>query len=315
MPKVNPIPDGLRTVTPHLVCANAADAIEFYKKAFGAVEVSRIPGPKCATMYAQVRIGDSAVFLVDAFPEWGSLGPESLKSSPVTMHLYVSDADAAADRAVKAGARGHDAGGGSVLGRPLRLRARSVRPQLVARHPRARREPRGDGRIDVPQDVGGRRPPSAPSANPPRRQPRPRRSCCCFSRKCRRRGVGERLPVVVHAATQEIGDERGIARGDDRGGAVRFLAPHDPVELALHDQHGNGHLLPRALDVERLKLLVVAYAPHRTGRRVRRTSRASTPDAPRAPAPASGRRSARDRRNRRRRASPRSPHRAIVPTA
>jgi uncharacterized glyoxalase superfamily protein PhnB len=105
MPKVNPVPAGLRTVTPHLVCANAADAIEFYKKAFGAVEVSRVPGPNGKIMHAQVRIGDSAVFLVDAFPEWGSLGPESLKSSPVTVHLYVPDADATVAQAVKAGAK------------------------------------------------------------------------------------------------------------------------------------------------------------------------------------------------------------------
>src|SRR5215813_7792292 len=92
--KVQPIPQGMHTVTPHLVCAGAADAIEFYKKAFGAVEVSRVPGPNGKIMHAQIRIGDCAVFLVDAFPEWGSVGPESLKSSPVTVHLYVPDADA-----------------------------------------------------------------------------------------------------------------------------------------------------------------------------------------------------------------------------
>jgi PhnB protein len=105
MSTVNSIPAGLRTVTPHLVCANAAEAIEFYKKAFGAVEVARVPGPNGKIMHAQIRIGDSPVFLVDAFPEWGSHGPEALESSPVTMHLYVADADATAAQAVKAGAK------------------------------------------------------------------------------------------------------------------------------------------------------------------------------------------------------------------
>jgi uncharacterized glyoxalase superfamily protein PhnB len=64
-PKVKPIPDGMRTVTPHLVCAGAADAIEFYKRAFKAEEVMRLPGPDGKLMHAQIRIGDSAVMLVD----------------------------------------------------------------------------------------------------------------------------------------------------------------------------------------------------------------------------------------------------------
>jgi len=95
----------MHSVTPHLVCAGAADAIEFYKKAFGAVEVTRLPGPQGKLMHAMIRIGDSAVMLVDENPEWGMLGPKSLKGSPVTIHLYVEDADAFAARAVKAGAR------------------------------------------------------------------------------------------------------------------------------------------------------------------------------------------------------------------
>jgi len=95
----------MHSVTPHLVCAGAADAIEFYKKAFGAVELARLPGPQGKLMHAMIRIGDSAVMLVDENPEWGMLGPKSLKGSPVTIHLYVEDADAFAARAVKAGAR------------------------------------------------------------------------------------------------------------------------------------------------------------------------------------------------------------------
>ena len=105
MPRVKPVPEGMHSVTPHLVCAGAADAIEFYKKAFGAVEVTRLPGSQGKLMHASIRIGDSAVMLVDESPEWGMLGPKSLKGSPVTIHLYVDDADAFVARAVKAGAK------------------------------------------------------------------------------------------------------------------------------------------------------------------------------------------------------------------
>jgi uncharacterized glyoxalase superfamily protein PhnB len=95
----------MRSVTPHLVCAGAADAIEFYKKAFNATEVHRLPGPQGKLMHAMIQIGDSAVMLVDEAVEWGMLGPKSLKGSPVTIHLYVKDADAFVARAVDAGAK------------------------------------------------------------------------------------------------------------------------------------------------------------------------------------------------------------------
>ena len=105
MTKVKPIPDGMHSVTPHLVCAGAADAIEFYKKAFGAVDLGRLAGPKGKLMHAAIRIGDSTVMLVDEMPEWGAFGPKSLKGSPVTIHLYVQDVDASVARAVAAGAK------------------------------------------------------------------------------------------------------------------------------------------------------------------------------------------------------------------
>jgi uncharacterized glyoxalase superfamily protein PhnB len=105
MSKVKAIPEGMHTVTPHLVCAGAADAIEFYKKAFDAVEVGRMAGPLGKLIHAMLRIGDSAVMLVDEFPEWGSFGPKSLKGSPVTIHLYVEDVDALVKHAVAAGAK------------------------------------------------------------------------------------------------------------------------------------------------------------------------------------------------------------------
>ncbi len=103
--KGKPIPEGMHSVTPHLVCAGAADAIEFYKKAFNAVETARIPGPDGKLMHAAIRIGDSTVMLVDESPDWGCFGAKSLKGSPVTLHLYVDDVDAAVEQAVRAGAK------------------------------------------------------------------------------------------------------------------------------------------------------------------------------------------------------------------
>jgi PhnB protein len=99
------IPQGMHSVTPHLVCAGAARAIEFYKQAFGAEEGARLPGPDGRLVHASVKIGDSQVMLVDEMPEWGALGPKSLKGTPVTIHLYVEDVDALVARAVKAGAK------------------------------------------------------------------------------------------------------------------------------------------------------------------------------------------------------------------
>lgn len=101
---VRAIPEGMHTITPHLVCDGAAAAIDFYQKAFGAVEHGRLAGPNGKLMHAMLRIGDSALMLVDQFPEWGSMGPAALKGTPVTLHLYVPDVDAAFAQAVAAGA-------------------------------------------------------------------------------------------------------------------------------------------------------------------------------------------------------------------
>lgn len=94
----------MHTVTPHLVCDGAADAIEFYKKAFGATEMMRLPTPEGRLMHAGIRIGDSIVMLVDEFPGWGSLGPKSRGGTSVTIHLQVEDADAMFQQATDAGA-------------------------------------------------------------------------------------------------------------------------------------------------------------------------------------------------------------------
>ncbi len=100
---VKPIPEDMHTLTPHLVCDGAADAIDYYKRAFGAVETARMPGTNGKLMHAMVRIGDSPLMLVDENKEWGTLSPKSLNGSPVTIHLYVTDVDAVFARAVKEG--------------------------------------------------------------------------------------------------------------------------------------------------------------------------------------------------------------------
>lgn len=104
----HPIPAGHHTITPHLVIKGAAEAIAFYQRAFGAEELSRMPFPgpdgQVKIGHAELRIGDSRLFLSDEFPEQGGLGPQGRGRSPVTIHLYVTDADAAFARAVEAGA-------------------------------------------------------------------------------------------------------------------------------------------------------------------------------------------------------------------
>lgn len=94
----------INNITPHLVCEGAADAIEFYKKAFDAVELMRLPGENGRIMHAALKIGDSTLMLADDFPDYGGLGPKALKGSPVTLHLYSPDVDAAFKQAVEAGA-------------------------------------------------------------------------------------------------------------------------------------------------------------------------------------------------------------------
>lgn len=102
---VRPIPEGYRTVTPHLVCEGAANAIAFYQQAFGAVEIARMPGPDGKIMHAEIRIGDSHLMLCDDFPDYGSPGPRALGGTAVVIHLYVENADAIWAQALEAGAR------------------------------------------------------------------------------------------------------------------------------------------------------------------------------------------------------------------
>ena len=102
---VKPIPEGYHTLTPFLTVRNAERAIEFYKQAFGAQERGVAKGPDGKVMHAEVKIGDSVIMLSDEFPEFGSLSPQSIGGSPMGLHIYIENVDAAFDRAVKAGAQ------------------------------------------------------------------------------------------------------------------------------------------------------------------------------------------------------------------
>jgi PhnB protein len=103
MSKPNPIPPGVHTVTPHLVCAGAARAMDFYKKAFNAREMMKLEGPDGKLMHGAIMIGDSLVMLADEYPEWNSVGPNALKGTTVALALYVEDADRQFEQAVAAG--------------------------------------------------------------------------------------------------------------------------------------------------------------------------------------------------------------------
>src|SRR5436309_15550112 len=100
-----PIPEGYHSVTPYLIIRNAANAIEFYKKAFGAIELFRFPAPGGRIGHAEIKIGDSPVMLADQHPEMGYKGPQALGGSPVSIMLYVEDVDSVFKRAVASGAR------------------------------------------------------------------------------------------------------------------------------------------------------------------------------------------------------------------
>jgi len=99
------IPEGFSTVTPHLVARDAAQAIEFYKRAFGAVETVCMPGPGGKILHAEIKIGDSHIFIADEFPEWGSKSPLTIGGTASSVCLYVPDADAVFSQAVAAGAK------------------------------------------------------------------------------------------------------------------------------------------------------------------------------------------------------------------
>jgi PhnB protein len=90
---VKPVPEGHHTVTPYLIINNAASAIDFYKKAFGATEVFRMAAPGGKVGHAELKIGDSMIMLADESPQMNARSPESLGGTPVSILLYVGDVD------------------------------------------------------------------------------------------------------------------------------------------------------------------------------------------------------------------------------
>jgi PhnB protein len=101
---VRPIPEGHHTVTPYLSLKGGVEALEFYKRAFGATEVCRLMIPDGRLGHAEIRLGDSLIMISDEFPECGGTSPHTLGGSPVSLHLYVEDVDAFFKRALAAGA-------------------------------------------------------------------------------------------------------------------------------------------------------------------------------------------------------------------
>jgi PhnB protein len=104
MANVKPIPEGYHSLTPYLIVAGAARAIEFYKTVFGAVERMRLGGPDGKVGHAELEIGDSLIMLADEHPAMGALAPPTVGGTPVGLHLYLEDVDAVAAKAVAAGA-------------------------------------------------------------------------------------------------------------------------------------------------------------------------------------------------------------------
>ena len=102
---VKPIPDGYHSVTPYLIIKGVAEALEFYKKAFGAIELMRMPGPDGRIGHAEIRIGDSAIMMADEFPDMNCVGPLTRGGPTSSILLYVPNVDALCKQAVAAGAK------------------------------------------------------------------------------------------------------------------------------------------------------------------------------------------------------------------
>jgi PhnB protein len=102
---VKPIPDGYNTVTPYLICKDAAKALDFYKRAFGAEQMVRMDGPGGSIAHAEIKIGNSPIMLADEHPQMGYKSPLEYGGTSVSIVLYVADVDALFKRAIAAGAK------------------------------------------------------------------------------------------------------------------------------------------------------------------------------------------------------------------
>jgi PhnB protein len=105
MAKVKPIPDGYHSVTPYLIIRNASEALDFYKKAFGATELFRMQTPDGKIGHAEIKIGDSPIMLADESLEMGHKSPAALGGSPVSILLYVDNVDSLFKQAIAAGGK------------------------------------------------------------------------------------------------------------------------------------------------------------------------------------------------------------------
>ena len=103
--KVKPIPENYHRVTPYLIVDGAAEAIDFYSRVFGATESMRMPAPGNKIGHAEIKVGDSVIMLADGVAEMGHKSPKTLGGSPVSLLLYVEDADTTVKRAVENGAK------------------------------------------------------------------------------------------------------------------------------------------------------------------------------------------------------------------
>jgi uncharacterized glyoxalase superfamily protein PhnB len=104
MSKVQGVPKGFHTLTPHLIIKGASEATEFYKQVFLAQELARMLTPEHKILHLELKIGDSMLFICEEIPQMHCLGPSTLGGTPVTIHLYVDDVDAVFARALRAGA-------------------------------------------------------------------------------------------------------------------------------------------------------------------------------------------------------------------
>ena len=103
--KVKPIPEGYGSVTPYLIVQDAANAIDYYKKVFGATERMRMPGPDGKIAHAEIQIGSSYIMLADENPEMGARSPKTVGGSPISLLVYVENVDRTVEKAVAAGAK------------------------------------------------------------------------------------------------------------------------------------------------------------------------------------------------------------------
>ena len=127
---VKSIPEGYHSVTPYLIVKGGADAIEFYKKAFGAVELFRMPSPDGKIGHAEIKVGDSPIMLADEYPDMGYKGPQSIGGSPVSLMIYVMTSTRFSVRRSTPGDCERSSGG-QVLWRSNGDSDRSLRPQVA----------------------------------------------------------------------------------------------------------------------------------------------------------------------------------------